>query len=164
MTSPEPGDNRPHDPRPAARTSEPGDRRPTLERPPGERYVRPTSDASARRNGDEPTIVWPPFAVAVGAAVAYTLLGGVLDVTAGLIVVAAFAGWLLGRLVSPPARAAISGVAVVILGLAGIWLFSHIEGGVLNPIDYFDEVQGWPLVAIQLLAGAGLAAASSRGS
>jgi hypothetical protein len=107
--------------------------------------------------------VWPPLAVAVGVALAYTILGGLLDITAGLIVVAAFAGWLLGRLVSRPPRAAAVAIATILLGLAGIWVFGRLEGGVLDPIAYFDAVQGWPLVAIQLVASAGLAAASSRG-
>ena len=53
-------------------------------------------------------------------------------------------------------------VATVVAGLVGVWLFGRIEGGVLDPIAYLDEVQGWPLVGLQLLAGAGLAAASSR--
>jgi hypothetical protein len=49
----------------------------------------------------------------------------------------------------------------VVVGLLGIWLFGRWEGGVLNPIDYFAEVQGL-VVPLELLAGAGMAAAASR--
>ncbi len=106
--------------------------------------------------------VWPPLAVVIGGALAYTVIGGILVVTAGLVVLAAFLGWLIGKLVARPPRAALVGVIAVLVGLAGIWLFGRLEGGVLDPIAYFDEVQGWPLVALQLLAGGGLAAAASR--
>jgi hypothetical protein len=103
-----------------------------------------------------------PVAVILAGALGYTILGGILDVTAGLIVAAGFIGWLIGKLVSPPARAAAIGVVAVLAGLLGIWAFGRIEGGVLDPIAYFDAVQGWPLVLLQLLAGGGLAAAASR--
>ena len=149
-------------------TSERGDRRPSssrstdgrgqLDRPPGDRY-RAAPDAGDD-TGDR--VVWPALAVGLGAVIGYVLLGGVLAVTAGLIVVAGFAGWLLGKLVAGPRRAAAAGVATVVVGLLGVWLFGRIEGGVLDPITYLDEVQGWPLVVLQLVAGGGLAAASSR--
>jgi hypothetical protein len=103
-----------------------------------------------------------PVAVILAGALGYTILGGILDVTAGLIVAAGFIGWLIGKLVSPPARAAAIGVVAVLAGLLGIWAFGRIEGGGLDPIAYFDAVQGWPLVLLQLLAGGGLAAAASR--
>jgi len=140
---------------------EPGERRPQLDRAPGDRYrVTPTAEDGG--SPGERRIVWPPLAVGIGGALVYTILGGVLAVTAGLIVVAAFVGWLLGKLIRGPARAATAAALTVAAGLIGIWLFSHIEGGVLDPITYLDDVQGWPLVVLQLLVGAGLAAASSR--
>jgi hypothetical protein len=143
-----------------------------LDRAPGERYLR-----GARRPGTDTgqagttgsaasardlSAVWPPLAVVVGGALAYTVVGGILAVTAGLVVLAAFLGWLIGKLVATPPRAAFVGLLAVVAGLAGIWLFGRLEGGVLDPVAYFDEVQGWPLVALQLLAGGGLAAAASR--
>ena len=137
-------------------TPEPGDRRPQLDRPPGERYV------VAPRSDDGSGIVWPPVAVGLGGAIAYTILGGLLSITAGLIVVAGFLGWLLGRLIAGPPRAAAAAVVTIGIGLLGVWLFGRIEGGVLDPLTYLDDVQGWPLVAIQLLLGGGFAAASSR--
>jgi hypothetical protein len=138
-------------------TSEPGEPRPKLDRPPGERYApsTPASDA-------DPDLRWAPIAVVVGGALLYTILGGILTITAGLLVVAVLIGWLIGKLVSPPPRAAIVGLLAVVAGLLGIWAFGRIEGGVLDPIAYLDEVQGWPLVLGQLVAGAGMAAAASR--
>jgi hypothetical protein len=145
-------------------TTGPGDspRRPQLERPPGERYRRSELAAGVDGSAGRLATVWPPLAVILGGAVAYTLLGGVMAVTAGLIVVALFVGWLIGKLVSRPPRAAVVGLVAVVAGLLGIWLFGRLEGGVLDPITYLDDVQGWPLVALQLLAGGGMAAASSR--
>ena len=137
-------------------TTEPGEPRPRLERAPGERY-RP---APTDEEGGGPS--WAPLAVGVGGALAYTILGGVLAVTAGLLVVAGFAGWLLGKLVSPPRVAALAGLLTVVAGLLGIWLFGRLEGGVLDPLTYLDDVQGWPFVVVQLAVGAGVAAASSR--
>jgi hypothetical protein len=50
---------------------------------------------------------------------------------------------------------------VVVLGLLGIWLFGRWEGGVLDPLEYLAEVQGF-VVPLELLAAGGLAAAASR--
>ena len=145
-----------------------------LDRPPGERYlgragrsrsagdVRGNAGSGSEGSSRDLSDVWPPLAVVIGGALAYTVVGGILAVTAGLVVLAAFLGWLIGKLVAGPPRAAVVGVVAVVTGLAGIWLFGRLEGGVLDPIAYFDEVQGWPLVSLQLLAGGGLAAAASR--
>jgi hypothetical protein len=84
-----------------------------------------------------------------------------MAVTAGLIVLAGLIGWLTGLLVRPPLRAAVVAAGIVVLGLLGIWLFGRMEGGVLDPIEYFAEVQGF-LVPIELLVAGGLAAAASR--
>ena len=147
--TPEPGDRRPAP-----------DRRPTLDRPPGERYVRPSATGETDAAAID-RVAWP-LAVVLGTVVAFTILGGLLTVTAGLIVVAGFAGWLLGKLVSPPPRAAAVAVAAVALGFVGIWLYGRLEGGVLGPIDYLAEVEGPIVVALTFLAGGGLAAAASR--
>ena len=96
-----------------------------------------------------------------GGTLAFVVLGGVLAVTAGLVVLAGLVGWLTGLVVRPPLRAAAFGLVTVIAGLLGIWLFGRWEGGVLNPIDYLAEVQGF-IVPLELLAGAGMAAAVSR--
>ena len=91
-----------------------------------------------------------------------TLLGGPLSLTAGLVVVAAFVGWLVGS-VARPGRAAAVVVAVgaVVVGLLGIWLYSRLEGGALGPVDYLLQVQG-VLVPLELLAAGVTAAAASR--
>lgn len=103
-----------------------------------------------------------PLGIALGGAIAFVVLGGILAVTAGLVIVAAVVGWLIGMTVSPPARAGLVGLGAVALGLLAMWLFGRIEGGVMDPLSYLLEVHGWPLVALQLLAGGGLAAAASR--
>jgi hypothetical protein len=139
---------------------EPGDRRPQLERPPGDRYItRPVAADEATGRLDA---ILVPTALVLGTGIAFVLLGGILLVTAGLVVVAGFVGLLTGRLVSPPARAAAVGLTAVVVGLLAIWLFSRIEGGVLDPIDYLAEVEGPIVVVLSLLAGTGLAAAASR--
>jgi hypothetical protein len=144
---------------PDGTTNEPGERRPQLDRPPGERYRTPAPDDAS---GTGSAVSWAPIAVVLGGAIAYTVLGGILTVTAGLVILAVFIGWILGRLVSPPALAALVGAIAIVAGLLGIWLFGRVEGGVLDPIAYLDQVQGWPLVAAQLIGGAGMAAAASR--
>ncbi|HYX12232.1 MAG TPA: hypothetical protein VE817_09625 [Candidatus Acidoferrum sp.] len=139
--------------------SEPGDRRPLLDRPPGDRYVTRTdaTDETARRLD----AILVPVALIVGTPVAFVIAGGYLTVTAGLVILAAFLGWLTGRLVSPPARAAIVALAAIAVGFLAIWLFGRLEGGVLGPIDYLLEVEGPVVVVLSLLFGGGLAAASS---
>ncbi len=139
-------------------TNEPGDRRPQLDRPPGDRYRAEVPGGAATAS----IVPWAPIAVIIVGAILYTVLGAIFTVTAGLIVLALFLGWICGRLVSPPVRAAVVAVVTVVAGLLGIWLFGRLEGGVLDPLAYLDAVQGWPLVAAQLVAGAGMAAAASR--
>lgn len=140
-------------------TRQPGETRPQLDRPPSDRYpTRETTPAPA----DPLAGLLVPVAIVLGGAVGFVILGGVLTITAGLVILAAIIGWLVGTFVSPPLRAGLVGLGAVVLGLLGIWLFGRIEGGVMDPIAYFLEVHGWPLVALQLLAGGGLAAASSR--
>jgi hypothetical protein len=141
---------------------EPGERRAgqgrtTLDRPPGDRYL-------PRRPRHEPGIlerVRAPLAVAVGGVLAFVVLGGVLAITAGLVVLAGLIGWLIGLLVRPPVRAAAVAIGVVAVGLLGVWLFGRWEGGVLDPIEYLAVVQG-VLVPLELLAAGGLAAAASQ--
>ena len=141
-------------------TPQPGDRRPQLARPPSDRYG-PLVDGSDDDADRTSAVLWPAVVV-LGGSILFVLLGGLLGVTGGLLIVAAFEGWLLGRLVSPPWRAALVGLAAVVVGLLGIWLFGRLEGGVLDPLNYLAQVHGMPLVILELLAGTGLAAAASR--
>jgi hypothetical protein len=146
-------------------SQEPGERRPastartTLDRPPSDRYRSAKSDEGTRSG--RVAAAGPAAAVVALGAVAFVVFGGVLTVTAGLVVVAALIGWIIGLLVGPPLRAALVAVVAVVVGLLGIWLFGRWEGGVLDPLQYFAEVQGI-LVPIELLVAAGLAAAASR--
>jgi hypothetical protein len=146
-------------------SQEPGERRrtpparTTLDRPPSDRY-RSAKQDEGTRSGRVAATRAPAVVVAIGA-VAFVVLGGILAVTAGLVVLAALIGWIVGLLVGPPSRAALVAIVAVLLGLLGIWLFGRWEGGVLDPLQYFAEVQGI-LVPIELLAAAGLAAAASR--
>jgi hypothetical protein len=130
-----------------------------LDRPPGDRYL--PAGRNAAGSGGRLGEARAPLAVAAGGALAFVVLGGVLAVTAGLIVLAGLIGWLIGLLVRPPARAALVAVGTAVAGLIGIWLFGRWEGGVLNPIDYLAEVQGI-IVPLELLAAGGMAAAASR--
>jgi len=161
-TPPQPEDSDPsgriQGDRSGGEASPPVPRRTVLDRPPGDRY-RPTSEAAGSARAIDAALA--PLAVAVGGALAFVLLGGVMAVTAGLIVVAGLIGWLTGLLVRPPLRAAVVAFGIVVLGLLGIWLFGRMEGGVLDPIEYFAEVQGF-LVPLELLVAGGLAAAASR--
>jgi hypothetical protein len=158
-TPPEPGERRPATPVEPDELVEPTRRRVTLDRPPGDRYLPARSARAA--SGEVLGGIRGPLAVIAGGTLAFVVLGGILGITAGLIVLAGLVGWLTGLLVRPPLRAALVGGATVVVGLLGIWLFGRWEGGVLNPIDYFAEVQGL-VVPLELLAGAGMAAAASR--
>ncbi len=139
---------------------EPGERRPLLDRPPGDRYA--AGESEAVRDPGRLDAVLVPLALVLGTAVGFVILGGILGVTAALVIPSAFVGWLTGRLVSPPRRAAVVGLAAIAVGLLAIWLFGRYEGGVMDPIAYLAEVEGPIVVLLSLLAGGGLAAAASR--
>ena len=140
--------------------NEPGDRRPLLDRPPSDRYVarEPVGAATAGRLD----AILVPVAIVIGASAGFVILGGILTVTAGLVILAAFVGWLTGHLVSPPGLAAIVALVAVVAGFLAIWLFGRVEGGVLDPIAYLAEVEGPVVVLLSVLFGGGLAAAASR--
>jgi hypothetical protein len=141
--------------------NEPGERPPRLDRPPSDRYrsSAPVVDPGASAAVDAIAV---PLGLIVGGGIAFVVLGGILLVTAGLVVVSAFFGWLTGRLVSPPLRATAVGLAVVAVGLLGVWLFGRVEGGVMDPVPYLLEVEGAVVVILCFLTGGGLAAAASR--
>lgn len=134
----------------------PGDRRPVLERPPSDRYAEPApGPAGPPAPPGAPGQLSPGVLVALAGAILVGLLGGLLSITAGLVVVAAGIGWLVGTLVRP-ARPLAVGLAVgsAAVGLAAIWLVARAEGGVLGPLDYLAAVHG-PLALLQLVvAGA----------
>jgi hypothetical protein len=128
----------------------PGERR--LDKPPSERYrVAPepepvTRGSSARAIGG-----------GAGAAGAWALLtilfGGILLITAGLLVLAGAAGRVIALAVAwggGPALAADRRLALVlalvaagfVLGQLGLWAYGRAEGGVLAPVDYLITTFG----------------------
>ena len=131
----------------------PGERR--LARPPSERYVVREVDA-------EPAVADPRRALALAAllaiagAAAITVAGGLLAITAGLLVIAGALGWAVAVVLSRGSEAtgrrwmaptlAVFGVA---LGQVGLWLLARQEGGTLGLLDYLAETFG-PLVPLQL--------------
>jgi hypothetical protein len=140
---------------------EPGERRRTLDRPPGDRYLERDADRRAGSGPADSPIV-RGTAVALGGALVITFLGGPLSVTAGLLVAAAFIGWLVATAVRPAlVPAIVLSVGSVALGLVGIWLFARLEGGVLGLFDYLGEVQG-PLAPLQLVVAGLVALAAIR--
>ena len=150
---------------PAASPVTPGERR--LAHPPSDRY-RSTEAPPSDEGPDQGASLARGVAIAVAAAgvgaVAIVILGGVLTVTAGLIIVAAAVGWGIGAGLRfgagphlPPRRrlaiAIILAIVSIGLGQAGLWQHAQNEGGVLAPLDYLAEVYG-PLVPLQLVAAA----------
>ena len=116
------------------------------------------------------------LAIAIAAAglgaVAIVILGGVLTVTAGLIIAAAAIGWGVGAGLRfgagphllPRRRVTFAIVLAIVsvgLGQAGLWQYGRSEGGVLAPLDYLAEVYG-PLVPLQLVAAAAAAWVGAR--
>jgi hypothetical protein len=150
---------------PPAQPVTPGERR--LAHPPSDRYR--LAEAPPADEGPDPgASVARGAAIAVAAAgvgaVAIVILGGVLSVTAGLLIVAAAIGWGIGAGLRfgvgphlPPRRrvaiAIILAIVSIALGQAGLWQHAQSEGGVLAPLDYLAEVYG-PLVPLQLVAAA----------
>ncbi len=101
---------------------------------------------------------------AVFGAIAIVVLGGILAISAGLLVAAVAGGWAVGVGVRVGAGATLtadrrSQVALlfalgsIVLGQVGLWVYARMEGGVLGPIDYLGETFGI-LVPLQLLGAA----------
>ena len=148
---------------------EPGERR-RLDHPPSDRYqTAGTATATEPEPADDAADAVPSqqerlargAAVALVGAIAITILGGPLSITAGLVGAAAVIGWIVGLVMRPGKVPAVAlAVASVALGLVGIWLFAGIEGGALGLIDYLAQVQG-PLVPIEIGIAGVLAGAAS---
>ena len=106
-------------------------------------------------------VAFAVIAAAAGAA-AITVLGGVMAVSAGLLVAAAATGWLVGVALrfgagdtlasGRPVQLAVRlSLLAVALGQLGLWLYARAEGGVLGPFEYLAETFGL-LVPLELLA------------
>ncbi len=148
---------------------QPGERR--LDHPPSDRYregaapigapgATPGGGASPAGGGSPARGV--AFAVVVGliGAGLTVLLGGVITISAGLLVVAALTGRgaALGlaagagdSLASPRRAWLAAGIAVagVLVGQLGLWLYARTEGGVLTLPDYLGQTFG-VLVPLQV--------------
>jgi hypothetical protein len=146
--------------------NEPGERR--LARPPSDRYRPTVSEPAESSSVGSPArgILFGDMVGLLGAA-AITLAGGLVTITAGLLVVAAVVGWAVAVAVAYGAGASLTGrtrtlisvlTALISVGLGqvGLWLLARGEGGVLPLIDYLGETFGI-LVPLQL-AIAGLVA------
>lgn len=141
----------------------PGERR--LPRPPSERYRAP---ATATEDAVRP--VSPRRGVLLGAgaaallAIAITIAGELLLITAGLLAVAAIGGWVVAIAVRtgagatmPRQRRVVAAVALalagVLIGQVGLWWYAELQGGALDPFAYLAEVHGF-LVPLELVGAA----------
>ncbi len=153
----------------------PGERR--LDRPPSDRYRDlPDGDGSASHGvagqGSIGRAVTTGVLAGLGGAVATVFLGGILSLSAGLVIVAAATGWAVGTATRvgagdaidrdrrPWLALALAAVAVV-LGQLGLWLFARTEGGVLTLPDYLAQTFGL-LVPVQAAVAVGVAWWSAR--
>ena len=150
--------------------SEPADHegRPRLARPPSDRYRGEAAEEVAE---DAPTdegaspargIAYGVVAAIIGALV-ILFLGGVMTLSAGLLVVAAVVGRAVGQAtvvgsgttIEPRRRRWVSvslAVGGVILGQVAIWLYARTEGGVLTLPDYLGQTFGILVPAELVLA------------
>lgn len=143
-------------------TNPPGERR--LQHPPSDRYTKTVADPTPA-----PAVTPSPgrglaFGVIGGlaGAAAITVLGGVVTVTAGLIVVAAATGWAVGAVLpGQPRTAVLLALLAVALGQLGLWAYALSQGGVLGPLDLLWQVYGG-LVPLEFAAAATLAWIGTR--
>lgn len=149
----------------------PGERR--LAHPPSDRYrvAEPPNPAGDPTASPTRGVALGIVAAVVGA-VATTILGGVLAVSAGLLVVAVATGWAVavglrtggGQRLSTDRRVRLAlGLATlsVAMGQAGLWLYALTEGGVLWPLDYLAQTFG-PIVPLEFVAASVVAWAAAR--
>lgn len=162
-------------PEPASLRTSPGERR-RLAHPPSDRYPRDVVPPSAEPRVDPAASVARGVAiatlVAIAGAVAIVVIGGVMTLTAGLLVVAGSTGgsvglalrWGAGGRLTRRRRIVIAlGLAIgsVALGQSGLWQYARTEGGVLALLDYLGEVFG-PLVPLQFASAATVAWLAAR--
>ncbi|MGZ8437646.1 MAG: hypothetical protein ACXWXR_03785, partial [Candidatus Limnocylindrales bacterium] len=98
----------------------------------------------------------------LAGAAAISVLGGVVTVTAGLVVVAAATGWAVGAVLpGRPRTAVLLALLAVALGQLGLWAYALSQGGVLGPLDLLWQVYGG-LVPLEFAASATLAWIGTR--
>jgi hypothetical protein len=148
---------------------EPGERR-RLDHPPSDRFAsQPISPEAASEESEADAAplsdgerILRGVAIGLAGAIAMTVLGGPLSITAGLVGAAGAIGFVIGAVMRPLRGPAVAvAVASVALGLVGIWVFALSEGGVLGIVEYLADVQGI-LVPIELIVAGVLAAGASR--
>ncbi len=141
-----------------------------LDRPPSDRYGQSAPPASADGAVSSGSLVRAAlFAIpaAVIALAVYVGLAGPLSFTAGLVVVAIFAGRMIGLSAKAGGGTAVTSDRAVVIALVitlawfagaqvSTWLFAQSEGGVLPPLDYLGQVFGpiVPLVAVSSVLAA----------
>jgi hypothetical protein len=151
-----------------------GERR-RLDRAPGERFatgpaaVQERAAAGRRRRR---RAVLASVLVADAGAVLFFLLG-LVDLGAGLLVIAAFVGWIValalvwwGRDAVADARlrvalAAFLGGWAIVAGIVVDWVYALVQGGVLGPLDYVAQRYG-AIALLAILLAAGVAAVRAR--
>ena len=156
-----------------SQTPTPGERR--LARPPSERYA---DEAPPGPAGETPTpgpattgstgrAIGSALGIALGGVVLTILLGGVMALSAGLLVLWGAAGYLIGQAVKVGGGDALgatgrrlSAVGVALVGVLvaqlGVWWYAGLEGGVLPVVDYLSQTFG-VLVPLQAALAAVLA-------
>ncbi len=130
--------------------------------------------AVAARRGDR-SLRYGIVGAVAGAAILF-VLAGPLSVDTGLLIVGAAVGWGIGMAVRTGAAMArdASGsagrrlalavalaCAACVAAWAGAWAWSHLQGGVLGPLDFLAQVYGL-LIPAQLAFTAAGAAIGSR--
>jgi hypothetical protein len=149
---------------------DPGERR--LARPPSARFETEGDPETPASPGSAGRAVLYGAIAALGGVLLTVLLGGLLAFSAGLLVVWASAGTVIGwatrlgggaALVPPlrPAMAVTVALVGVALGQVGLWWYAGTEGGVLPLLDYLGQTFG-VLVPIQALLAAGFAGWAAR--
>ncbi|MEX2183400.1 MAG: hypothetical protein WEC14_03065 [Chloroflexota bacterium] len=157
-----------------AQDPDPGERR--LPRPPSDRYGTAATPGAAADEGvtqgsHRRALAFGAATAAFGATLA-VVLGGPLALSAGLLVLWATAGYLVGHAVRIGAAGAITAptgpavaIALALAGVAlaqvGLWWYAGTEGGVLPLIDFLAQTYG-VLIPLQAALAAALAWWSSR--
>ena len=148
-----------------------------LDRAPGERYEQRRMGRLGRGARIDPTgsparaVVSGTIAAAI-AALVFLIFAGPLSFSAGLVVIAIFAGRLIGLVTKTAAGPAVSSDARVVVALlltigwfvvaqVAVWLYARAEGGNLDLLDYLGQTFG-PLVPLQLIVAVLIAWWSAR--
>lgn len=143
-----------------------------LHRPPSDRFTVDGAEAPVAPSGSLVRAAIAADGMALAGAALTVVLGGVLALSAGLLVLWASIGslvgqvtrWMGGTSVASGVRIAVA-VGSALLGVAvgqlGLWLYADLEGGALPLVEYLGQTYG-VLVPLQALLAAGFAWWTSR--